>query len=107
MVAPGSSTYTGTIPATTLKVAGAELASLGECVVEGDEYAQLRYVDIAAGLYRKIVLREGRIVGAILLNDKERARPIAQLIERGMDVSVHVERLLNDDFDLKSLLQAK
>ncbi|MDY6874784.1 MAG: FAD-dependent oxidoreductase [Chloroflexota bacterium] len=107
MVTPGSSTYTGTVPATTLKVAGAELASLGECVVEGEEYAQLRYVDRVTGLYRKIVLREGRVVGAILLNDKERARPIAQLIERGTDVSGYVERLLNDDFDLKSLLQAE
>jgi len=107
MVAPGSSTHTGTIPATTLKVAGAELTSLGECVVEGDEYIQVRHADMAAGLYRKVVLHEGRIVGAILLNDKERTRPITQLIERGVDVSAHVNWLLDDDFDLKSLLQAK
>jgi len=107
MVAPGSSTHTGTIPATTLKVAGAELTSLGECVVEGDEYIQVRHVDMAAGLYRKVVLHEGRIVGAILLNDKERTRPITQLTERGVDVSAHVNWLLDDDFDLKSLLQAK
>jgi nitrite reductase (NADH) large subunit len=104
MVAPGNATYTGTLPATTLKVAGAELTSLGECVVEADEYTQLRHVDLPAGHYRKFVLREGRVVGAILLNDKERTRPITQLIERGVDVSAYADRLLDDDFDLKSLL---
>ena len=104
MVASGSTTYTGTLPTTTLKVAGAELTSLGECVVEGDEYTQLRHADPAAGHYRKVVLRDGRIVGAILLNDKERTKPVTQLVERGVDVSAFTDRLLDDDFDLKSLL---
>jgi nitrite reductase (NADH) large subunit len=104
MVAPGSTTYSGTLPTTTLKVAGAELTSLGDSVVEGDEYTQLRHADRAAGQYRKAVLRDGRIVGAILLNDPARTRPVTQLIERGVDVSAHAEQLLNDDFDLKSLL---
>jgi nitrite reductase (NADH) large subunit len=104
MVASGSTTYTGTLPTTTLKVAGAELTSLGECVVEGDEYTQLRHADPATGHYRKVVLRDGHIVGAILLNDRERTKPITQLVERGMDVSAYADRLLDDDFDLKSLL---
>ncbi|HEY60784.1 MAG TPA: NAD(P)/FAD-dependent oxidoreductase [Anaerolineae bacterium] len=110
MVAPGSATYTGTLPSTTLKVAGAELTSLGECLVEADsehaedEYTQLRHVDLLAGYYSKLVLHEGHIVGAILLNDKERVRPVAQLIKQGVDVSAYANRLLDDDFDLKSLL---
>ncbi len=125
MVTPGSATYAGTIPSTTLKVAGAELTSLGESVVEADDdrasvdddrasvdddrasvdgVIQLRHADPAAGRYRKLVLRDGRLVGAILLNDTQRVRPISQLIDRGVDVSEHTERLLDDDFDLKSLL---
>jgi nitrite reductase (NADH) large subunit len=104
MVAPGSSTYTGTMPATTLKVAGAELTSLGESIVETDEYVQLRHVDLPAGHYRKFVLHDGRIVGAILLNYKERVSTISRLVEQKVDVSAHSDRLLDDDFDLKSLL---
>ena len=104
MVAPGSALYGGTLVATTLKVAGAELASLGKSTAEGAEYTHLRHVDLTGGRYRKLVLRKGRIVGAILLNDKERTRPVTQLIERGVDVSAHADRLLDDDFDLKSLL---
>jgi hypothetical protein len=45
-------------------------------------------------------------VGAILLNDKERVRPVTQLIEQGVDISANADHLLDDDFDLKSLLQA-
>jgi len=104
MVTPGSATYAGTLPSVTLKVAGAELASLGECVAEEDEHRSLRHVDLEAEHYRKLVLRAGRIVGAILLNDKERVRPITQLIERGVDVSAHADHLLDDDLDLRSLL---
>ncbi len=107
MVAPGSSTYTGTLPSTTLKVAGVELTSLGESIVDADDAdgcVQLRHVDLPARHYRKFVLRDGRIVGAILLNDKARTRPISLLIEREVDVSASADRLLDDDFDLKSLL---
>jgi len=104
MVASGSTTYNGTIRSTTLKVAGAELTSMGEYLIEGDEYTQLRHTDEGTGTYRKIVLREGRIVGAILLNDKSRVAPVSQLIKRGTDVSTYTNLLLNDDFELKSLL---
>ena len=104
MVTPGSATYSGSMPATTLKVAGAELTSLGESVAEGDEYTHLRHTDHAGGQYRKLVLQDGRMVGAIFLNDPTRVRPATQLMEREVDVSAHADRLLDDDFDLKSLL---
>jgi nitrite reductase (NADH) large subunit len=103
MVALGSATYSGTMPSTTLKLAGAELTTLGEALAEGEEYTQLRHADAALGHYRKIVLRDGRIVGAILLNDRERTGPLRQLIELGADVSAYADYLLDDDFDLKSL----
>ena len=104
MVESGSATYTGTVPATTLKVAGAELTSMGECTVEDDKLVSLRHVDLKGGNYHKYVLRDGRIVGAILLNDKEHVRPITELMKKGVDVSAHADRLFDDDFDLKSLL---
>jgi nitrite reductase (NADH) large subunit len=106
MVAPGSAVYPGTLPATTLKVVGAEVASLGESVVEDTGLLQLRRADPATGRYRKFALREGRIVGAILLNDRERLLPVRRLIEQGADVSACAERLLDDDFDLGGLARA-
>jgi nitrite reductase (NADH) large subunit len=103
MVSPGSVTYEGTLPSTTLKIAGADLTSLGECVVESDEHIQLRHADVATGHYRKLVLHEGRIVGAILLNDRDRVRSVVHLIEQQVDVSAHTDYILDDDFDLESL----
>jgi nitrite reductase (NADH) large subunit len=102
MVAPDSAVYAGTLPSTTLEVAGAEVTTLGEALVDGEEYTKLRKVDIKAGQYRKLVLRDKRIVGAILLNDS-RSRPIKRLIEQKTDVSNHIDQLLDDRFDLNAL----
>ncbi|MCX7682186.1 MAG: FAD-dependent oxidoreductase [Anaerolineae bacterium] len=105
MVTPESTVYAGTLPITTLKIAGAEVSSLGVCTPSGDGFVTLRATDLAAGRYRKLVLRDGQIVGAILLNDPGRVRPVSRLIEQGVDVSAYVDHLLDDDFDPQSLLQ--
>jgi nitrite reductase (NADH) large subunit len=104
MVEAQSATYTGSIPSTTLKVVGAELTTLGDAVVEGDEYTQLRHADVETGLYRKAVLRDGHIVGAILLNDKERTQPMRHLIAQNADVSAFADHILDDDFDVGSIV---
>ncbi len=104
MVAPGSQEYSGTLVSTTLKVVGAELASLGECVVAAEGDAVLRRADPAAGRYRKFVLRDGHLVGAILLNEKRNILPVKRLIERGADLSAYADRLLEDDFDFRAIV---
>lgn len=106
MVAPGSAVYSGTLPATTLKVVGAELTSLGECVAEGDDLLQLRRADPQNGRYRKLALRDGRIVGAILLNEREHTSPIRQLMERGTDVSAYADLLMEENPDWNQVTAA-
>jgi len=105
MVSPRSATYDGTLPATILKVAGAEVASVGECTAEGANFVSFRYVDLEEGKYRKLVLRNDRPVGAILLNCTDWVRPVTQLIQRGLDVSDYAERIVNGEFDPRSLLK--
>jgi len=94
MVAPGSARYAGSIPSTTLKVAGAEVTTLGQALAEGEDYTVLRRAEIEAGRYRRFVLQEGRIVGAILLNEPERAKQAAQLIQKKADFSAYADQLL-------------
>jgi len=102
---PGSETYAGSVPSTTLEVAGARVTSLGEYNPEDEDgYQILRHADPESGLYRKFVLEEGRIVGAIVLNDPQRAAMVRPLIEQRTDVSMDAERLTSDEFDLRSLL---
>jgi assimilatory nitrate reductase electron transfer subunit len=91
-------------------VAGAQVASLGEYnpdqadAAGGSSFRVVRRADVDRGFYRKFVIREGRVVGAILLNEPKRAAMARLLIDRGIDVSQHVDRLVDDDFDLRSLL---
>jgi nitrite reductase (NADH) large subunit len=105
MVEPESEAYAGTLPSTTLEVVGARVTSLGEYDPEEEEaYRIVSHTDRERGLYRKFVLEEGRVVGAILLNDPQRAGFVRPLIDREISVAEHAERLVEDDFNLKSLL---
>ena len=103
MVAGGSATYSGTTPANTLKIVGIDLTCLGDATATGDEFVILRKVGAAAGVYRRLTLRDGKIVGAILLGDTQSVRPVKQLIATGRDVSAYGERLLDKSFDLRAL----
>jgi nitrite reductase (NADH) large subunit len=101
LVNPGSVTYGGTVPSTTLKVVGAELTSIGMINPEEQGFQELRRSDPAAGVYQKLVLENGHVVGAILLGAREKVPVVSRLIREGTDVSAYSDRLLDDDFDLR------
>ena len=103
MVSSSSATYGGTVPATTLKIVGIDLICLGEATATGDEFTILRRSDAADGVYRRLALREGKIVGAILLGDTQNVQSLKKLIATGRDVSAYSGRLLDESFDLKAL----
>jgi len=75
-------TYLGSKTSTKLKVMGIELASMGDPNPrEGDEVVQ--YVESARGRYKKLVIRENQLVGAILLGDTSGASVLQNAFERG------------------------
>jgi NAD(P)H-nitrite reductase large subunit len=67
---------------------------------EGKGYEVLQRVDRTRSLYKKIILKDNRVVGAILLNAIERAGVYGMLIREGIDVKGFKDQLLNDDFGL-------
>jgi nitrite reductase (NADH) large subunit len=95
--------YPGTIPSTTLKIAGIELTSVGAVHAQGED-EEIRKVDAARGVCKKLVLRDGRIVGASFLGGRKGITQITQLIEKGTDISDHKEELLDEDCDWKQIL---
>lgn len=101
------SIYRGTIPSTTLKVAGIDLTAIGEVNPEGDGFVEQRFADSAQGLYRKFVVRNGRIVGAILIGDKKHVAPITRLIKSATDISAQLEHLTRPEFDPRALFPAQ
>lgn len=76
--------YTGSVLATNLKVSGVPVFSAGDFEGEGAELVILR--DQGAPSYRKLVLREGRLVGAVLVGDTADALWYADLIAAGRSV---------------------
>ena len=74
------------IPATILKVVGIELTSIGRIEAQPGEEA-IVLEDAAGGHYRKLVIAEGKIAGAILLGHGNDAAAVRTAITRGFDVS--------------------
>jgi nitrite reductase (NADH) large subunit len=99
--------YRGTLPSATLKLLGMDLTSLGEATAEDATLFIRRVTDEKAGVYRKIAVRDGLLVGAILLNDTESVPLYRQLIASRRDVSQVQERLLDPAFNLKGFAAQK
>ena len=96
-------TYEGTVPYTTLKVVGVDLTSIGVVAPEGEGFKEVRAVNPRKGIYKKLVLREGRIVGAIFLGDRKDVTPVNKLITGRVNVAKHTAHLLDEHFDLRTL----
>jgi nitrite reductase (NADH) large subunit len=103
----GTAVYEGTVPSTTLKVVGIDLTCLGDSTADGDEYLVLRYSDQATGVYKRLALRENKVMGAILLGEVGDARWLQQLILDERDVSAYGGRLLDGGVDIKALAQGE
>jgi nitrite reductase (NADH) large subunit len=74
--------YGGSMLATSLKVSGVPLVSAGP-VAEEYEAEPIVLSDPAAGVYRKLLVRDRRLVGALLVGDVEGGRWYVDLIRSG------------------------
>ncbi len=90
--------YNGTTPSTTLKVVGIDLTSIGVVNPEGEGYTELRHGEAAQGRYVKLVLKDGHLVGAILLGERRRVGAFNRLVSEKADVSAYAEKLLDPNF---------
>lgn len=95
--------YTGTVPSNTLQVMGIDLTSVGVVNPERPEYEELRWRDDKSGVYKKVVLQGSRVVGAIVLGDRQSVPAITRMVREKTDVGRYKDRLLLPDFELKSV----
>ncbi|MFW6117044.1 MAG: NAD(P)/FAD-dependent oxidoreductase [Thermoproteota archaeon] len=98
-------TYEGTIPSNTLKIVGIDLTSIGIVNPEEPRYEEIKKIDREKGVYKKLVLEEGKIVGAIVLGEMKGAASIKRLIEQKIDVTDYKHSILKDDFNFKDILK--
>ncbi len=104
-MAGGNEIYTGTVPSTTLKVVGVRLTSMGDILTEDKTIEQVKGKNPDKNIYKKLFIKDGRIVGAVFLGDVKNAYEIEKLMENKVDVGNYKEKLLEPDFDMKSILK--
>lgn len=77
--------YEPEITGTRLKVTGIEVFSAGDFV--GDANTQVVvYSDIARGVHKRLVLRDDRLIGAVLYGDAQGSAWYCDLIQNGTDI---------------------
>ncbi len=81
-----NATYHGSKVATKLKVMGVDLAVMGERDSAGPDDEEVTYAEAKRGVYKKVIVRDGRIAGAILLGDSAAAPGLVQAFDRGAQV---------------------
>ncbi len=102
-MAGGARPYEGGLAMNSVDVFGLPTISVGITSPEGDEHEVLSARDDAEPSYRKIVLRDNRIVGAIFIGRIDRAGIVTGLIREGVDIAGFKDLLLTDEFGLISL----
>jgi nitrite reductase (NADH) large subunit len=89
----GIARYEGSIVSTKLKVTGIDLFSAGE-FQGGDGAEDLTYQDPARGVYKKLVVKDNKIKGAVLYGDTIDGAWYFQLMRENADISAFREQIL-------------
>jgi NAD(P)H-nitrite reductase large subunit len=94
--------YNGSFRMNSLDFYGLPVISMGVTQPEGGGFE--RFQRRAKETYRKLVLKEGRIVGAILVGQVQRAGVLTTLLKKKINVSDYVSFLVSDRLNFADLL---
>ena len=94
--------YEGTVFTNKLKVAGIDLVSMGNIDAAGKEKCLIT-TDDKQSVYRKLVVAENRLDGAILYGNVHGEKAIYGAIEEHKDVSAAKKVIEEEGFDLSTL----
>jgi len=78
--------YVGSVTSTKLKVTGVDLFSAGD-FADGDDREEIVFRDAARGVYKRLVLSNNRIIGAVMYGDTADGAWFFGLLKDGTDVS--------------------
>ena len=84
--------YAGTLLATKLKIMGVDVFSAGDW---SEQHADpVRFEDRALGIYKKLTVRDNKLVGAILVGDTSDSHRYMEWLRSGVDLSERRAHLL-------------
>lgn len=90
------SAYHGSKVATKLKVMGVEVASMGIVEPQLPDDEVVTFSEPKRGTYKKLIIRDGRLVGGILLGDLSKAAYLIQTFDRNTPLPEERLQLLFD-----------
>ncbi len=88
--------YHGSKVATKLKVMGVEVASMGIVEPQTPDDEVVQFSEPKRGTYKKLIVRDGRLVGGILLGDISKAAYLIQAFDRNTPLPEERLHLLFD-----------
>ena len=86
--------FTGSTPAAKLKIMGVDVYSAGTVDDSDPATEVIRYEDPALGIYKKLLVRNHRLVGVILVGDASDDHRYAQWLRSGTDLTDQRRHLL-------------
>ncbi len=86
-------TFEGWKPAAKLKIMGVDVFSAGE-VVETEGAHAVRYEDPAIGVYKKLIIRDNRLTGVVLVGDAADSGRYMEWLRTNADLLVRRRNLL-------------
>jgi nitrite reductase (NADH) large subunit len=89
----GIAQYKGSVTSTKLKVTGIDVFSAGD-FGSNEDTEDIVLFDKQGGRYKRIVLRQNRVVGAVLYGDTTDGSWLFQLLKDGQDISEIRDQLL-------------
>ena len=78
-----SATYEGSSTSTKLKVMGVDLLAIGEKEAASENDEVITFSNPTAGVYKKLIVQDGKLVGAILLGDSLGSPRLLEAFHRG------------------------
>ncbi|MFC2158687.1 NAD(P)/FAD-dependent oxidoreductase [Acidobacteriota bacterium] len=95
--------YEGTVPSNTLKVMGIDVTSVGLVNPEGSEFEAMVLMEEDNLIYKKIVMKDNVLVGAIWMGTRKGVSEINKLITLKTDIAQWKDTILDENFDFKAL----
>ncbi|HTG39926.1 nitrite reductase large subunit NirB [Sphingomonas sp.] len=85
--------YAGSVTSTKLKVSGIDLFSAGD-FTGGDGTDDIVMRDAARGVYKRLVVKDGQLIGAVLYGDTADGNWYFDLLRKGADIADVRDRLI-------------
>lgn len=98
--------YEGSLGMNSIEFFGLPVISLGIYKVkeESPSFTELKVYDVKANLYKKLILNNNVLVGAILVGDIKNSGLFLRLIKERIDLSSLKDRLLKENFNYPDIM---